>query len=428
MSGGPLAGLRIVEIAGIGPAPYGCMMLADLGADVILVERPAAADQLHAAAHTVLFRNRRRTAVDLKTPEGVTAVLDLVADADVLVEGFRPGVTERLGIGPGPCLRRNPRLVYARMTGWGQYGPLAHTAGHDLNYIARSGALAAFGPPDRPPVAPLNLLGDFGAGGMLLALGVLAAVHEARASGHGQVVDAAIVDGTVSMLAMLSGLRAAGQWHERGHNQLDGSAANYTVYECADGHHIAVGALEPQFFQQFLRGLGLDPDDLPAPRRAARPLRADHRAQNPRRLGRRLQRQRRVRQPGPDRRRSGRRPPQHRPPDLAGDRRRAPARTRPALQQDPGRPAPLPPRHRASPRHLALGRTERLGRLSAAASPGTPLVVTAVGAVDRATAAPAAPGRRGAFSLPYRGRQGNHGRHRRAAARSSLSAPGMAVA
>lgn len=264
MSGGPLAGLRIVEIAGIGPAPYGCMMLADLGADVILVERPAAADHLHAAAHSVLFRNRRRTEVDLKTPEGVATVLDLVADADVLVEGFRPGVTERLGIGPEPCLRRNPRLVYARMTGWGQHGPLAHTAGHDLNYIARSGALAAFGPPDRPPVAPLNLLGDFGAGGMLLALGVLAAVHETRASGRGQVVDAAIIDGTVSMLGMLSGLRAAGQWHERGRNQLDGSAANYTVYECADGRHLAVGALEPQFFQQFLRGLGLDPDDLPA--------------------------------------------------------------------------------------------------------------------------------------------------------------------
>lgn len=259
---GPLAGLRVVELAGIGPAPFGCMMLADLGAEVILVDRPST-EPLNEAAHSVLFRNRRRTVLDLKSAHAVATLLDLVADADVLVEGLRPGVTERLGIGPEPCLRRNPRLVYARMTGWGQDGPLAQTAGHDINYIALAGALGAIGPRGTSPEPPLNLLGDFGAGGMLLAFGILAAVHEARTSGLGQVVDTAIVDGTASLLAMMSGLRAAGGWNdERGTNLFDGGAPYYGVYECADGRYVAVGAVEPQFYAQLVEGLGLR--DLPS--------------------------------------------------------------------------------------------------------------------------------------------------------------------
>lgn len=263
MTAGPLGGLRVVEIAGIGPAPFGCMLLADLGAEVVLVERPGL-DPVNAAAHAVLFRNRRRTVVDLKSPDGLDVVLELVEGADVLVEGFRPGVAERLGFGPDECLRRNPRLVYARMTGWGQEGPLSPTAGHDINYIAQAGALGAFGPAGGPPLPPLNLLGDFGGGGMLLALGILAAVHEARSSGLGQVVDAAIVDGTASMLAMHSGLRAAGMWQdERGVNLFDGGAPYYGTYECADGRYLAVGAVEPQFYRQLLDGLGLDEAALP---------------------------------------------------------------------------------------------------------------------------------------------------------------------
>lgn len=262
-SRGPLAGLRVLELAAIGPAPFGCMLLADLGAEVLLVERPETAAVNH-AAHTVLFRNRRRVVTDLKRPDGVATVLDLAADADVLVEGFRPGVAERLGVGPEECAGRNPRLVYARMTGWGQHGPLARTAGHDINYLAQSGALGALGPAGQPPVPPLNLLGDFGAGGMLLAFGILAAVHGARASGLGQVVDAAILDGTTSTLAMLSALRAAGAWSdERGANLFDGGAAYYGTYECADGGFIALGAVEPQFYDQLLDGLGLDPETLP---------------------------------------------------------------------------------------------------------------------------------------------------------------------
>ena len=262
-SPGPLAGLRVLEIAGIGPAPFGCMLLADLGAEVLLVERPDTA-AVNQAAHTVLLRNRRRIIADLKHADGVATVLDLAADADVLVEGFRPGVAERLGVGPQECARRNPRLVYARMTGWGQHGPLARTAGHDINFLAQSGALGAFGPAGHPPAPPLNLLGDFGAGGMLLAVGILAAVHEARSSGLGQVVDTAILDGTTSTLAMLSGLRAAGLWsEERGVNLFDGGAAYYGTYECADGGFIALGAVEPQFYGQLLDGLGLDLEALP---------------------------------------------------------------------------------------------------------------------------------------------------------------------
>ncbi|MGH3736351.1 MAG: CaiB/BaiF CoA transferase family protein [Micromonosporaceae bacterium] len=250
---GPLSGVRVVELAGIGPGPYAGMLLADLGAEVIRAERPGG-NLLFDLPHKVLNRGRRSLALNLKADGAAEVVLRLVKDADVLIEGFRPGVTERLGIGPDECLAVNPRLVYGRMTGWGQDGPLAQVAGHDITYIALSGALRAIGPAGAPPVPPLNLLGDFGAGGMLLAFGVAAALVEAQRSGQGQVVDAAIVDGTVSMLGMLLGSRSNGMWSdERASNLLDGGAAYYATYECADGEYVAVGALEDQFYQEFLR-------------------------------------------------------------------------------------------------------------------------------------------------------------------------------
>ncbi|MFL5882385.1 MAG: CaiB/BaiF CoA transferase family protein, partial [Actinomycetota bacterium] len=226
---GPLQGVRIVELAGIGPGPFCAMLLADLGAEVLTVDRPAP-DQ--PAWPALLSRGRRRVAVDLKHPEGPGVVLDLVVGADALVEGFRPGVAERLGIGPDACLARNPRLVYGRVTGWGQEGPLAGSAGHDIDYIALAGALHPVGPADGPPVPPLNLLGDFGGGGMLLALGVVAALLEAGRSGQGQVVDAAMVDGAALLTTQLHELLAAGLWTDRrGANLLDGAAPFYTVYE-----------------------------------------------------------------------------------------------------------------------------------------------------------------------------------------------------
>jgi len=257
---GPLVGVKIIELAGIGPGPFAGMMLADLGADVIRVARPGfdGFDLLH----VVLNRGRRSVALDMKAEGAAEVVLKLVESADALIEGFRPGVTERLGIGPRECLARNPRLVYGRMTGWGQDGPLAHTAGHDIAYIALAGALEPIGPADGPPVPPLNLLGDFGAGGLLLAYGVAAALFEAQRSGRGQVVDAAIVDGSASLMGMVLGMRSVGVWHdERGTNLFDGSTPYYSTYECADGKYIAVGALEGQFYDAFVEGLGVD--DLP---------------------------------------------------------------------------------------------------------------------------------------------------------------------
>ena len=260
--GGPLAGVRVLELAGLGPAPHAAMMLADLGADVVRVDRPGAAG---ADGGDALLRGRRLVVLDLKSDHGVGAVLDLAARADVLVEGFRPGVAERLGVGPAPCHARNPRLVYARVTGWGQDGPLARSAGHDINFIGLSGALHAMGDPDRPPVPPLNLVGDFGAGSMLLVVGVLAALLERTASGRGQVVDAAMVDGTALLSQLLLGLRDQGTWsEERGANLLDGAAPFYATYACADGRYVAVGALEPQFFAALLEGLDLDPAALGA--------------------------------------------------------------------------------------------------------------------------------------------------------------------
>ena len=261
---GPLTGLRVVELAGLGPAPFAAMLLADLGADVVRVDRPGGGTAFGAYEHDLLTRGRPSVAVDLKRPEGAGVVLDLAERADVLIEAFRPGVAERLGVGPDECLARNPRLVYGRMTGWGQDGPLAGTAGHDLGYVAVTGALHAIGDAGGPPQVPLNLVGDFGGGAMYLVTGVLAAVLEARSSGQGQVVDAAIVDGASHLATMVRGLVGAGTWQDRrGVNLLDGGAPFYAVHETADHRHLAIGPLEPQFYAELLERLGLADDDLP---------------------------------------------------------------------------------------------------------------------------------------------------------------------
>jgi alpha-methylacyl-CoA racemase len=264
--GGPLAGLKVVELAGIGPGPHAAMILADLGADVVRIDRPAGGLRLGGTdAPDPTLRGRRRVAANLKDPAGRETVLRLVERADVLLEGYRPGVTERLGVGPADCLARNPRLVYARMTGWGQDGPLSTRAGHDINYISLTGALHAIGRAGERPVPPLNLVGDFGGGSMLLVIGVLAALWEAQRSGKGQVVDAAMVDGASLLVQMVWGMRAQGLWaDERQTNLLDGHAPFYDTYTCADGRHVAVGALEPQFYAALLSGLGLDGEELPA--------------------------------------------------------------------------------------------------------------------------------------------------------------------
>ena len=266
---GPLAGLRVVELAGIGPAPFACMLLADAGAQVLRLTRPSGAvggvrGAVAAGAADLLARSRPAIGVDLKAPEGAALALDLAARADALVEGFRPGVTERLGLGPDACWARNERLVYGRMTGWGQEGPLADRAGHDIDYIAVSGALWPIGRAGDAPVPPLNLVADFGGGGAMLAFGVLAAVLEARTSGRGQVVDMAMVDGSASLTTMLHSLHNAGVWEEaRGVNVLDTGAPFYEVYETSDGRHMAVGAIEPQFYAALVEGLGIDPASLP---------------------------------------------------------------------------------------------------------------------------------------------------------------------
>jgi alpha-methylacyl-CoA racemase len=256
MSEGPLSGLRVVELAGIGPGPFCAMLLADLGAQVLRIDRPGARAQQ--ARQQIMNRGRQSAIVDMKRAEGVQLLLALVSRADVLIEGMRPGVTERLGIGPQECLRENPGLIYARMTGWGQDGPLAATAGHDINYIARTGALHMIGRAGGPPQVPLNLVGDFGGGGMLLAFGICAALWERQRSGLGQVVDASVVDGTAALLAQAWGARAAGQWQDqRGVNRLDTGLPWYDVYETRDGQWLSVGALEPQFWAEFTRILGV---------------------------------------------------------------------------------------------------------------------------------------------------------------------------
>ena len=254
---GPLRGVRVVEIAGIGPGPHACMILADLGADVIRIDRPGG-QPMAGGPHDLLNRGRPSVALDLKEPTAVATVLELVGTADVLVEGMRPGVAERLGIGPDECHDLNPRLVYGRMTGWGQDGPWAQSAGHDLNYIAVTGTLHGLGQDPVRPHFPTNLVGDFGGGSTYLVIGVLAALLEARMSGQGQVVDAAIVDGTAHLNAMATGFLGAGLFTEqRGTNLLDGGAPYYDLYETADGRHMSVGALEPQFYQAFVELLGV---------------------------------------------------------------------------------------------------------------------------------------------------------------------------
>ncbi|MEM7140142.1 MAG: CaiB/BaiF CoA-transferase family protein [Actinomycetota bacterium] len=258
---GPLAGVKIVEIAGIGPGPFCAMMLADMGAEVIRVDRAGSVrgGDPSVPPGDLINRGRKSIGVDLKSPEGVETVLRLVEQADGLIEGFRPGVAERLGIGPDDCLARNPKLAYGRMTGWGQDGPYASAAGHDINYIALAGALESMGRKGEAPVPPLNLVGDFGGGGMYLAFGLVCAILEARGSGQGQVVDAAMVDGAASLMTFFHGFRAMGIWNdERGTNMLDTGAHYYDVYECSDGLFISLGSIEPQFYAELREKLGLD--------------------------------------------------------------------------------------------------------------------------------------------------------------------------
>ncbi len=260
---GPLSGIKILEIAGIGPGPFAAMVLSDMGAEVLRVDRSQAVRGGDPATPPVdiLNRGRRSIGVDLKNPDGVQTVLRLVESSDALIEGFRPGVAERLGIGPDDCLARNPKLVYGRMTGWGQEGPMAHAAGHDINYIALAGALEPIGRAGQPPLPPLNLVGDFGGGGMFLAFGVVCALLEAQRSGEGQVVDAAMVDGAATLMSMFHGFTAMGMWTEdRGTNLLDTGAHFYEVYETSDGKYVSIGSIEPQFYAELLRLTGLDTD------------------------------------------------------------------------------------------------------------------------------------------------------------------------
>jgi alpha-methylacyl-CoA racemase len=262
VSVGPLTGCKIVEMAGIGPAPFSAMMLADMGAEVIRVDRTHRANDvefLSKGRQGATLRGRRTLAVDLKQAGAADALLGIIDHADALIEGFRPGVMERLGLGPEICLQRNPRLVYGRVTGWGQDGPLAQAPGHDINYIAITGALSCIGRAGEAPVPPLNLVGDFGGGGMLLAFGIVCALLEARSSGRGQVIDAAMVDGAALLMANIFSRKAAGVWScERGKNALDGGAHWYGVYECADGKYVSIGAIEPQFYSALLEKCGID--------------------------------------------------------------------------------------------------------------------------------------------------------------------------
>jgi alpha-methylacyl-CoA racemase len=263
---GPLEGIRILEFAGIGPGPFCAMMLADMGADVLRLDRAqnVPAEPSDRTSFDVLNRGRRSVGVDLKNPDGIELVLQLVEQADAILEGFRPGVMERLGLGPDVCLARNPRLVYGRMTGWGQDGPIAHAAGHDINYIALAGALDPIGRRGEAPVPPLNLVGDFGGGGMFLAYGITCALLERQRSGRGQVVDAAMVDGAAALMAMFHGMRQVGFWSdERGTNMLDTGAHFYDVYETRDGKFVSIGSIEPQFYRELLELTGLADEELP---------------------------------------------------------------------------------------------------------------------------------------------------------------------
>jgi alpha-methylacyl-CoA racemase len=264
---GPLAGVKIVELAGIGPGPFAGMLLSDMGADIVRIDRAAQVNPAQFAKPNLepLYRGRRSIGVDLKNPEGRELVLRLVEGADALFEGYRPGVTERLGLGPDDCLARNPKLVYGRMTGWGQEGPMAQAAGHDINYIALAGALAHFGRAESKPTPPINLVGDFGGGGMFMAFGLVCGILEAQRSGKGQVIDVAMVDGTATLMTMMWGLKQIGAWKEQhGTNVLDTGAPFYDTYETKDGKYVSLGSLEPQFYAELLARTGLDAEELPA--------------------------------------------------------------------------------------------------------------------------------------------------------------------
>ncbi len=261
---GPLSGFRIIELSGIGPGPFCGMMLGDMGADVVRIDRPGG-NPSSEGGHDILFRNRRAVAVNLKHPDGVKTVLKLCESADAIFEGYRPGVAERLGVGPAQCMAANPKLVYGRMTGWGQTGPLASAAGHDINYIALTGALHAIGRRGEKPMPPLNLVGDFGGGGMLLAFGIVCALLEAQRSGKGQVVDAAMVDGAAALMAMFYGLKANGLFgNQRGTHMLDTGAHFYDVYETSDGKYVSIGSIEPQFYALLKEKAGLPADPFDA--------------------------------------------------------------------------------------------------------------------------------------------------------------------
>ena len=260
---GPLGGMKIIEMGGIGPGPFCAQMLADMGADILRVERWGSPPRTADPRHNVWHRGRRSIAINLKKPEGAEVLLKLIEKAEALIEGFRPGVMERLGLGPDECLKRNPRLIYGRITGWGQEGPLAQAAGHDINYIALSGVLHAIGQADGKPVPPLNLIADLGGGGMLLAFGIMCAIYETRTSGKGQVIDSAMVDGSSILMGRFFGDWAAGTWKdERGTNLLDGGAHFYDTYETADGKWVSVGSLEPQFYKLLLEHTEIDDSDF----------------------------------------------------------------------------------------------------------------------------------------------------------------------
>ena len=375
---GPLTGLRVVELAGIGPAPFAGMLLADLGADVVRIDRPGGpALAVVPPEQDVLGRGKRSVALDLKHPDGVRRVLDLVAQSDLVLEGMRPGVAERLGVGPDDCLARQPALVYGRMTGWGQDGPAAGTAGHDITYVAVTGALGASAPPSDPPMPPLNLLGDF-AGATYLVVGLLAALHSSRMSGAGQVVDAAMVDSTAHLTTMFHGLLAAGAWTDRpGSNLLDGGAPFYGTYRTADGGWMAVGALEPAFYDELVHRLGIERGRPHRPVDLARPAAAHRRRvrhPHPRRVDRGVRRQRRLRGAGAQPRRGHPAPAPRRPRDVRRARRRRAAGTRTALLPYAGRAGPVATRRRPAHRRGArrVARLEQVGGVVEAAQRGLP--------------------------------------------------------
>ena len=357
---GPLKGLRILEFAGIGPGPFCGMVLADLGAEVVRIERTEGPP---GAREDFTGRGRRSIALDLKSPAAIEAALRLVESADALIEGFRPGVMERLGLGPDLCLARNPRLVYGRMTGWGQDGPLAQSAGHDMNYIALTGALWAIGRPGERPVPPLNLVGDYGGGGMLLAVGLLAALLSAKSTGQGQVVDAAMVDGAALLMAPIYAMKARGRWqNERGVNMLDGAAPWYDTYACADGRWLSVGPIEPAILRPALREAGPGRQGFPRPYDAGRLAGAEGEARrhlpdpHPGRLGGAVRRHRCLRRAGAGHGGSAGASAQCRARHLRGAGRRGAAQPGAALQRDPGRARQPASAARRAYRRRAAGR------------------------------------------------------------------------